>query len=361
MTEPASPPRWREPLGIFALALFAVIALSLLSPLAPLLSQNLVAIVGLVFFGLAHLTIRRIGASPADFGVDLDRIPLRQILFGLGVSAIVFPLFALGNHLWERHALERDFHPSIHNLRQWSPSLERRPPELQDDGARVWVQRRTLYVEVANFDADAPPSPLIARADQPTSWQSLGAGAARQTDDARHTWELTPTAPLTRFALPPLDPHARPQTLSSIELSLNNAPITSATERAAPGEPLTIKRGLSWLVLWALTHLLLVALPEEVFYRGYLQTRFGQLLRDELDQPRRFLGLSLANWLTSALFALGHLLVPVGGAIIASRAAVFFPSLIFGWMRERSGSIIAPTIFHACANMMVLLVSVHYF
>ncbi|TXD38939.1 CPBP family intramembrane metalloprotease [Lujinxingia vulgaris] len=361
MTEPGGKPRWREPLGVFALALGAIIALSLLSPLVPLLAQNLVAIVGLVFFALAHLAIRRIGASPADFGIDLDRLPRRQILFGLGVSAIVFPLFALGNHLWERHALERDFHPSLHNLRQWSPSLELRPPELQQDGARVWLQRRTLFVEVAHLTPDTSPPTLIARADHPTHWQTVGSGSLRPTDDDRHTWELTPTAPLSRFSLPPLDPHARPQTLTSIELSLNGAPITSALQNVDAGQPLRLKRGLSWLLLWALTHLLLVALPEEVFYRGYLQTRLAQRLRDEHDQPRQFLGLSLANWLTSALFALGHLLVPVGGAIIASRAAVFFPSLIFGWMRERSGSIIAPTIFHACANMMVLIVSVHYF
>ncbi|RDV39981.1 CPBP family intramembrane metalloprotease [Bradymonadaceae bacterium TMQ3] len=361
MTEPASTPHWREPLGVFGLALLTIIALSLLSPLLPLLSQNLVAIVGLVFFGLAHLAIRRIGASPADFGIDLDRIPPRQILFGLGVSALVFPLFALGNHAWERQALERDFHPSIHNLRQWSPSLERRPPELQKDGARVWVNRRALHLEIADFTDDTPPPTLIARADRPIHWQPLGSGLARPADDERLVWELTPTAPLTRFTLPPLDPHAHPQTLSSIELSLDNAPITSATESVAPGQPLPLKRGFGWLVLWALTHLLLVALPEEIFYRGYLQTRLSQILCDAHGQPRRFAGLSLANWLTSALFALGHLLVPVGGAIIASRAAVFFPSLIFGWMRERSDSIIAPTIFHACANMMVLIVSIHYF
>ena|SRR5690554_836164 len=361
MTEPA-PPSWREPLGVFALALVLIIALSLLSPLVPLLAANLVAVVGLVFFALAHLVIKRIGATPTDFGIDLDRIPLKHVLFGLAVTAIVFPLFALGNHLWERHVLDRDFHPSVHNLRQWSPSLESRPPELQSEGARVWLQNRALLVEIAHPspDAEADASALHAHADQPTHWQSIGPGRLTSLDDNHHTWELSPTTSLTRYTLPPLDTHDTPQRLSSLELTLD-APITSALDTTEPGQPLTLKRGYGWLLLWGLTHLLLVALPEEIFYRGYLQTRLAHLLRDADGQPRRLLGFSLANWLTSALFALGHLLVPVGGAFLAARAAVFFPSLIFGWMRERSDSIIAPTIFHACANMMVLIASVHYF
>ena len=51
---------------------------------------------------------------------------------------------------------------------------------------------------------------------------------------------------------------------------------------------------------------------------------------------------------SSALFALGHV------AVIPNpqRLAVFFPALLFGWMRARTGSIAAGASFHALCNVV---------
>ena len=35
-------------------------------------------------------------------------------------------------------------------------------------------------------------------------------------------------------------------------------------------------------------------------------------------------------------------------------------SMIFGILRERTGTITASVVYHACCNMMVLFMSVHY-
>jgi len=96
---------------------------------------------------------------------------------------------------------------------------------------------------------------------------------------------------------------------------------------------------------WVVDQLFVVALPEEFFYRGFIQTR----LRDAWPQGKVLLGARLgpAFWLTAALFALGHLAV-----FEFWRLGVFFPALLFGWMRERSGTVIAPTLFHASANLL---------
>ena len=95
----------------------------------------------------------------------------------------------------------------------------------------------------------------------------------------------------------------------------------------------------------ALGQLLLVALPEEAFYRGYLQTEL-----DRAFTPRvRFLGATLGPGLlvTSVIFAIGHFVtVPV-----PARFAVFFPSLVFGWLRARTGGVGAPLAFHAFCNV----------
>jgi membrane protease YdiL (CAAX protease family) len=100
-----------------------------------------------------------------------------------------------------------------------------------------------------------------------------------------------------------------------------------------------------FLVL-ALSQVLVVAVPEEVFFRGYLLARF----EERWPSRRRFLGAAVGRPLlvTSILFALGHFLVDLQPA----RLAVFFPALAFGWMRSRSGSIAPGAVFHALCNLL---------
>jgi hypothetical protein len=108
--------------------------------------------------------------------------------------------------------------------------------------------------------------------------------------------------------------------------------------------------------LWdeALGQLLVIALPEEAFYRGYLQTAF-----DKAWAPRvRFLGAQL-GWgviVSSALFALGHLATDVN----PNRLAVFFPALVFGYLRARTGGIGAGIAFHALCNMFATFLARSY-
>lgn len=90
-----------------------------------------------------------------------------------------------------------------------------------------------------------------------------------------------------------------------------------------------------------------IALPEEIFHRGYLQ---GAL---EKRFPPRFTlwgaKIGLAAVLASAIFALGHLV----SLQETSRLATFFPSLLFAWLWRRSGSLWAPTLFHAASNLLM--------
>lgn len=105
---------------------------------------------------------------------------------------------------------------------------------------------------------------------------------------------------------------------------------------------------------WVVDQIFVVALPEEFFYRGYLQTR----LRDAWPQGRLVFGARLgpAFWLTAVLFALGHLAI-----FEVWRLAVFFPALLFGWMRERSGSVVGAALFHAAANLLVQVLDASFF
>lgn len=96
-----------------------------------------------------------------------------------------------------------------------------------------------------------------------------------------------------------------------------------------------------------------IAMPEEVFHRGYLMSAL-----EERWVPRaKILGvpLGLGAVLASLMFAVGHL---VGMAEVA-RLATFFPALVFSWLFRRSGSLWAPALFHAASNLLmaVLLAS----
>jgi membrane protease YdiL (CAAX protease family) len=95
-----------------------------------------------------------------------------------------------------------------------------------------------------------------------------------------------------------------------------------------------------------LSQILVVAVPEEVFFRGYLMSRF----EERWPSRARLLGaaVGLPLLLSSVLFAVGHFLVDLAPA----RLAVFFPALVFGWMRSRSGSIAPGALFHALCNVL---------
>ena len=104
--------------------------------------------------------------------------------------------------------------------------------------------------------------------------------------------------------------------------------------------------GLFGLCLW---QLLGVALPEEVFFRGWMQGRLDRLfgLRFRALSARVGPGLFIA----AAAFAVAHLLVGPR----PSRLLVFFPGLLFGYYRERSGSVAVPAAAHALGNVAFLI------
>jgi membrane protease YdiL (CAAX protease family) len=101
--------------------------------------------------------------------------------------------------------------------------------------------------------------------------------------------------------------------------------------------------------------LLVVALPEELFYRGFVQTAWA---RTAPSRGVTVLGARLgAGFLaTQALFALGHLVVPRPW-----RLGTFFPGLLFGWLRERTGGLAAPILLHALSNLFIATLEASFY
>lgn len=98
------------------------------------------------------------------------------------------------------------------------------------------------------------------------------------------------------------------------------------------------------LVAITLKNVFLVALPEELFYRGFLETRLERVW------PTRWsvLGIPLgrAVILASALFALGHFV----GEYNPARLGPFFPAFLFSMLARKSGSIAGAVTYHGLSN-----------
>jgi hypothetical protein len=107
---------------------------------------------------------------------------------------------------------------------------------------------------------------------------------------------------------------------------------------------------VDWALLqFVAVQLVVVALPEELLFRGCLL----ELLERRFPPRWRLAGggLGLALVLSSLAFALVHL--PKHGDPRA--LATFFPGLVFGWMRSATGSILAPVLAHGLSNVLVEL------
>lgn len=99
---------------------------------------------------------------------------------------------------------------------------------------------------------------------------------------------------------------------------------------------------------------LFVAIPEEFFYRGYVQTRLNERF------ARKFLVFGVPmGWgsvIACLYFAFGHSLVEVQWWHFAT----FFPGMVFAWMREKTGGVVAGAFFHAFCNISVQMLDTMY-
>lgn len=78
------------------------------------------------------------------------------------------------------------------------------------------------------------------------------------------------------------------------------------------------------------------ALPEEVYFRGFVQATMGNNIK--------------SLFLTSILFSVMHLPKLIFYGEILS-PLTFFPSLIMGFLYYKTGNVLTSTIFHFLANM----------
>ena len=109
---------------------------------------------------------------------------------------------------------------------------------------------------------------------------------------------------------------------------------------------------LPWQRMLSVAFLLAVVwqpIVEELLFRGCLQ---GVLTR-RVWARRTVMGISAANLMTSMLFSSAHILThPFLWALL-----MLFPSLLFGVLRDRSGSVVPPIALHILYNTGYFLIA----
>lgn len=109
--------------------------------------------------------------------------------------------------------------------------------------------------------------------------------------------------------------------------------------------PAQYQQAFNFQALAFLNLVILYPSLEEYVFRGMLQTYLLQKF------SYRKSGLSVANLLTSLAFSLAHLIF----RSYMSALLVFWPSLVFGYFRERYHSIIPAVILHSFYNFCVIV------
>jgi hypothetical protein len=285
---------------------------------------------------------------------------LRETKTALITMAVVFPIFVGGYHLLQTEILDHRAVWSTDQLARWDESLEYAPNDVcahaAEGRASSWLQGSSIWLVAPSRGAltvqvkSDPPirqgreitclpngprvSDAVVASDQGVFslgegqgiWVSLG----QRTDfalDVRH--------------------NGTPLAADLLRLGAGASTPDSAGGFAS-------ERSHWWLLTFVLVHLGLVAFPEEWFFRGYLMSRL-----DQWSPPRvRLLGVKV-GWglvLSALAFALLHPILLPG----AHRLLVFFPALLFGWLRAKTGNVGAAILVHAGANVLQAVVSRMY-
>ncbi len=335
---------WIEVLVLWGAGLVILLASDLLAGLGGWAADNAGALPA-AFFLLAPVAwLRRRDQDPADAGIH-GRRPLVALAWACLVALAVFPPYVAGYEAWARWVAGERFRVPEHPLAYYESAVRGRPATWSaDPGAHVWVEGEWLHAV------------NTGRVRVPLTIEGCGCPAvALSLDSDGSLRSSAPTGPCL----------ARGPVTASLGQGRGVACATASADRLVlrsdrdipwrlgmaaslrPAGPLVLDRSPWWLIEILLIHLVMVALPEEVFYRGFVQTRLAPLFR----RRARLLGASVGPHVVvaSALFALSHLVT------IAHpyRLAVFFPGLLFGWLRERTGGVLAPALLHAASNVLL--------
>jgi hypothetical protein len=333
---PEARPVLREVALVFALSVGGCLAFVGLGHLVPFVRHNLHAFVAVLFLLLPAWALGRRGETLEDHGLHLSGAGRALAVVGL-VMIVTYPPYVLGHHHYQGLVLHRPLQFAWSNYSAFPEECQQLP--RTDAALTVTCERDEIRL--------AWRGPLVVEA----RGEGLApAGASTRVPPDLVRFEGSGGVGAVR--VPPggearISARRDGKPLSADEIEVGN--------RRASEQPVRLGRGWLWLLELFFAQIIAVALPEEVLYRGYMQDR----LTAAFPRRRRILGAEVslpAIFWTSVLFALTHFLIDPNPA----RLAVFFPSLLFGWIRAHTSTLAGCIAYHAMCNVLVRILVVHY-
>jgi len=90
--------------------------------------------------------------------------------------------------------------------------------------------------------------------------------------------------------------------------------------------------------------------PEEIFFRGFVQKNTAAFLAGRTHKPQ--LAALSAIVISSAVFAIAHIVITANPAA----GITFLPAIMFGWLYFKTGTLAVPILMHFAANVFYMLV-----
>lgn len=283
----------------------------------------------------------------ARFRKDIE-VAMRFANIGHGIrwafiaSVVIFPFYVIAYECYSRLLFDQPFRLPVNLLGYFERDLRDRP-NLTKDRILVWVEGEEFYLINTQESAvllklegcSCPLQKIVVVRDDMTIFDVSG------LCETVYTLNIPPNS---GFRCPTI--HSENVTISLISDTQHKWSLGSAgIER--DGKQVSFTRSYLWLPELLLIHIIGVALPEECFFRGYCQTRLQKIFRKRWTVFGVKIGFDI--FLASFLFALTHLVT----ILSPYRLLVFFPGCVFGWLRERTQSLIAPILFHGLCNCLL--------
>lgn len=368
---PGSPPTLKEVLLIFALSAILTKAFSVMAGFSSLVGEYLFTLVAAVFLGLPYYLLTRYRRSFEDHALTTEGWPRSALVALVATVVTALPFFG-GYHLWRTEVQNHRFEFSVDNYRQLPVVLEGTPPGLEaksGPGVHLWRDGRLVFLQWSagpgrhktEISLESDGGAFELRSGR--KWAASEAVRKRgESAENLHLRSNTARAAVHRAAFV-----LRHTDNLRVSVLRDGKPATASLLKLGPGglapedagdledNALDLSRGWDWVPLIILAQILLVALPEEYFYRGYIQTSLNKIWPKTYKILIFEIGPSIL--VTSVLFGLGHVVVDPR----PSRMSVFFPSLLFGWLRDRDRTIVSCVLYHAACNLLVESATHHYF
>ena len=359
----------------FTLSMVAIIGCTQISAVIPWFSSQLQWIVALIFIGIPWWFLRRRGLSWG--AIDVNRSTwwnyLKPAMF---MALVIFPVYVLGYHVVQTQVFDRSFvtarldiwekDSNLSDLLVAGPkTLDKRPENFQTTDLQIWEEKDSVFA-LWKLKEGTEFKGKISADSEITDIKSLSVkdGVLFQSSHKpRFSFQNDPQGNIqfTSSSSEGIRFNVKNASTFSISGTIDNAPLSGSRvflgeyEFTADGtSPWTFNRSYLWLFTILLMHIIVVGVPEEIFYRGFIQTKLRQKYADNWVLFGTTWGPSVI--ITSVLFALGHFLIELD----PSRLIVFFPSLLFGWMMNRTKSIGSVAVFHGLCNVLLNIISRFY-